>query len=183
MSKSSSENTGKILLSPRSIEYHSQDVNETHLGEGGFGVVRKGFFEGKPVAVKKFIIDKENDDDVMTKASLFLGEAKNMREMNHPRIVKFLGFIMEEMAIVMEFMERGNLQEYIEKEADIKWSQRFIFMMDIADGMNYLHAKVDADGKSKKSVFHQDLKSANILLTMEDGILRGKISDFGFSSK
>jgi serine/threonine protein kinase len=56
-------------------------------------------------------------------------------------------------------------------------------MMDICDGMSYLHSPKHPNGKIKPVVYHQDLKSANILLKTEDGVLRGKISDFGLSGK
>jgi serine/threonine protein kinase len=55
----------------------------------------------------------------------------------------------------------------------------------ICEGMEFLHSNVYADGKTKKVLFHQDLKSGNILLCMEGNpsTLRGKISDFGLSCK
>lgn len=55
----------------------------------------------------------------------------------------------------------------------IEWSQRAIFLKDIAEGMTYLHS---AD------VYHQDLKTDNVLLGIERGRLRAKISDFGMSN-
>jgi serine/threonine protein kinase len=54
-------------------------------------------------------------------------------------------------------------------------------MLDICEGMAYLHSSTYADGSEKKVLFHQDLKSANVLLAEEDGILRAKIGDFGLS--
>jgi serine/threonine protein kinase len=53
-------------------------------------------------------------------------------------------------------------------------------LLDICEGGAYLHASV-YDGKEKRVVLHQDIKSANVLLGMEDGKLRAKISDFGMS--
>lgn len=55
-------------------------------------------------------------------------------------------------------------------------------MMDISEGMSYLHNSRHPNGKIKPVVYHQDLKSANVLLSMENGMLRGKISDFGLSA-
>lgn len=75
--------TKVIIIAPSAISYDESP----QLGTGGFGVVRKAQFEGQTVAIKKFIIDRESDD-VVTKAALFLTEAKNMRELNHPRIVR-----------------------------------------------------------------------------------------------
>jgi serine/threonine protein kinase len=54
-------------------------------------------------------------------------------------------------------------------------------MLDICEGMAYLHAALNEDGSAKPRVYHQDLKSANVLLTStKDGELRGKIGDFKF---
>lgn len=48
--------------------------------------------------------------------------------------------------------------------------------------MAFLHSKTGPDGKPKVDVFHQDLKSSNVLLYHDETLqLRGKISDFGLS--
>jgi serine/threonine protein kinase len=52
-------------------------------------------------------------------------------------------------------------------------------MMDICEGGAFLHSSVYRDGKIKRVVFHQDLKSANILLCMNGRNMRAKIADFG----
>jgi serine/threonine protein kinase len=54
-------------------------------------------------------------------------------------------------------------------------------MADICEGMAYLHADLDRQGEAKKVVFHQDLKSGNVLLSLEKGRIRCKIADFGLS--
>ena len=57
-------------------------------------------------------------------------------------------------------------------------------MLDVTEGMAYLHATTHQDGTPKPKVYHQDLKSANVLLTREtsgSSKMRGKISDFGLS--
>jgi serine/threonine protein kinase len=54
-------------------------------------------------------------------------------------------------------------------------------MLDICEGMAYLHSSTNADGSEKKELFHQDLKSANVLLTEVDETIRAKIGDFGLS--
>jgi serine/threonine protein kinase len=56
-------------------------------------------------------------------------------------------------------------------------------MLDISEGMAYLHSPLDKEGDDKPVLFHQDMKSANVLLEMVSGRLRGKISDFGLSCK
>ncbi len=99
--------TSKSPLIESSLIAYEGQPDDNNLGKGGFGVVRKGQFEGQPVAVKSLFLNNE-DVDPLAAAELFLSEAKNMRELEHPRIVKFLGFIMESFSIVMEFMSEGK---------------------------------------------------------------------------
>lgn len=106
-----------------------------------------------------------------------------MNQMVHERIVQVLGFVEEPVALVMEFMEYGTLKLFIKENITIDWKQRYLFMIDIAEGMEYLHSKTTADGRPKPVLFHQDLKTDNVLLGIEHGELRAKISDFGMACK
>jgi serine/threonine protein kinase len=184
------------LIDPESISF---EQGSFLLGEGSFGTVKRGVFEGKTVAVKVVFprkkrhdanIRKEgnnyNDDDAQYRKMVRLlgNEARAMNEVRHPRIISLLGFIEQEASLVMEFMECGSLCNFIYKTSEIHWNQRFIFMADIVEGMAFLHSKVNAATGTKKPVlFHQDLKSDNVLLSFENSILRAKISDFGLASK
>jgi len=76
--------------------------------------------------------------------------------------------------IVLEFMEEGDLDTMIERsDVDFPWSDRVCILGDVAEGMTFLHDTHDS--------IHRDLKSGNVLLSKENGILRGKIGDFGMS--
>jgi serine/threonine protein kinase len=48
-------------------------------------------------------------------------------------------------------------------------------------GYGVFALSTNADDSEKKEIYHQDLKSANVLLTEVDGIIRAKIGDFGLS--
>jgi serine/threonine protein kinase len=68
------------------------------------------------------------------------------------------------------------------QKSKFKWADRLQIMLDICEGMAYLHAAFNDDGSTKPRVFHQDLKSGNVLLAlMGEGRLRGKIADFGLA--
>jgi serine/threonine protein kinase len=72
----------------------------------------------------------------------------------------------------------GALNKYIQDNPKMPWSERFSSACDVAEGMMFLHSKVLANGKTKPELFHQDLKSANILLLRDDkNHLRAKIAD------
>ena len=107
-----------------------------------------------------------------------------MSQISHPRIVEFMGFIIESFSIVMEFMEEGTLADFLKQNRDtsLSWAVKYWFAADIAEGMAYLHSKNTTTNNHKIEVFHQDLKPANVLLTRENGVLRGKISDLGLAA-
>jgi serine/threonine protein kinase len=65
------------------------------------------------------------------------------------------------------------------------WKERHQIMVDICKGMDFLHSDRFEDGSRKQVLFHQDLKSGNVLLCMKGSpaTLRGKICDFGLSCK
>jgi serine/threonine protein kinase len=114
---------------------------------------------------------------------MLVDEAEVMIEMKHERIVELFDIDIASISLIMEFMEMGSLQSVISKNKKMHWLDRYQIMLDIAEGMAFLHANTNADGTPKKRVFHQDLKSGNILLTMTNGKVRGKIGDFGLASE
>jgi serine/threonine protein kinase len=146
------------------------------IGKGGFGVVRKATFQGEIVAVKSLKLDEALTMDPLKAIKLFASEAVKMRSVRHPCIVEFKGFALEIFAIVMQFMPDGTLYEYIKQSGkSIPWSEKFWCAADVAEGMAFLHS-------SKVGLFHQDLKTLNVLLKREDR-LKAKISDFGLSGE
>lgn len=112
---------------------------------------------------------------------MFILEAQTMHEMRHERVVEFIELDQEAMALIMELMPLGSLQGYMQKNRNMKWTDRYQMMLDITEGMAFLHAKTHPDGRPKRDVFHQDLKSGNVLLYMSHGKVRGKIGDFGLA--
>lgn len=176
------DGSDNMMLRLDQVEYSSNGGDI--LGAGAFGVVRKAKFQGKLVAVKSLKFEGGEIIKRFHAMELFISEAKKMSQISHPRIVEFLGFVMESFSIVMEFLSEGTLADYLKRnrERSIPWSVRYWFVADIAEGMTYLHSKKDLHGKPKVEVFHQDLKPANALLLLESGLLRCKISDLGLAA-
>lgn len=152
------------------------------LSAGGFGQVYKGVFKGNVVAVKQLTTDDRKVDKI-NHVRMFIDEAEVMIEMKHERICKFIEFDVNSLSLIMEFFELGSLNSFIKRKKLATWTDRYQIMMDISEGMAFLHSRLNADGSPKKSVYHQDLKSANVLLTLSCSQLRAKIGDFGLSSK
>jgi serine/threonine protein kinase len=77
----------------------------------------------------------------------------------------------------MEYLPLGSLTGAIRKKKLVKeWGTRQQLMMDIFEGMAFLHSS-----KMKRSLLHQDLKTGNVLVLIQGGKLRGKIADFGLA--
>jgi hypothetical protein len=151
------------------------------ISAGAFGVVWKGTHRGEIVAIKKMKLDKMPRGETKF-IQLVIDEAKIMRDMKHDRVVQFNGFDFRTVSIIMELMPQGALSSLIKNCGNtMNWSTRYQMMLDICEGMDYLHSPTNDDGTEKKELFHQDLKSANVLLIEVDGILRAKIGDFGLS--
>lgn len=77
-----------------------------------------------------------------------------------------------QLAIVLEFVESGSLEDLIKKHGGC-FTETIVavYVRQVLRGLEYLH---------KKSVIHRDIKCANILITRE-GIV--KVADFGVAMK
>jgi hypothetical protein len=93
-----------------------------------------------------------------------------LASVDHPTLLKFVGAVdSPPYAIVTEWMPGGTLYHDLHKTRRLNPTQLTIAAVDIARGIEYLHAR---------SIVHRDLKTLNVLLT-DDGFAR--ICDFGFS--
>lgn len=86
-------------------------------------------------------------------------------------MVLFLGACLDGPAVcyVTEFIPGGNLFEILQKESVFGWPKKLGIAIEIARGMQYLHAH---------KVLHGDLKSLNLLVDENYHI---KVADFGLS--
>jgi len=89
---------------------------------------------------------------------------------NHPNIIKFHGFEVNENEInfLMDLME-CNLEVFMKEKADLV-TIKFIIetFFSILDALNYLHQKYN--------IMHRDIKPSNILVNRNNEI---RLSDFG----
>lgn len=141
------------------------------LGEGGFGSIFEGTLDdGTKVAVKNL------RGFVQTKNS-FLAEVETIGKIHHVNLVRLLGFCAEKShaLLVYEHMSNGSLDRWIfhkKKIFTIRWQRKKKIILDIAKGLNYLHADC------WQKIIHLDIKPQNILL---DDNFNAKVSDFGLS--
>ncbi|XP_066159138.1 mitogen-activated protein kinase kinase kinase 7-like [Euwallacea fornicatus] len=150
----------------REIDPDELDVHEA-VGEGSFGVVYKGLWNEKPVAIKHITRDAEKQS--------FLVEVRQLSRVDHENIVKLYGACTRGLNffLVMEYAEGGSLFNVLHKSSTLGYSlaHALSWAYQCAKGVEYLHAM------TPKPVIHRDLKPPNLLLI--NGGVNLKICDFG----
>ncbi|KAJ3692129.1 hypothetical protein LUZ60_012479 [Juncus effusus] len=149
--------------------FHSKNI----LGQGGFGVVYKGFLKnGITVAVKRL-----KDPDVTGEAQ-FQTEVEMIGLAVHRNLLRLCGFCMggEERLLVYPFMVNGSvadrLRDYRNERPALDWEKRMRIALGSARGLLYLHEQCTP------KIIHRDVKAANILL---DTDFEAVVGDFGLA--
>ncbi|EGG03476.1 uncharacterized protein MELLADRAFT_27027, partial [Melampsora larici-populina 98AG31] len=96
---------------------------------------------------------------------------KRICESDHPFIVKFRGFILNEneISIILEYINGLNLLQKLETNGPFNESQAKFYITEIATGISFLHSK---------RIIHRDLKLDNMMISNDGHI---KLIDFGLS--
>ncbi|XP_065625632.1 wall-associated receptor kinase 2 [Quercus suber] len=139
------------------------------IGQGGYGLVYKGFLENnKVVAIKKSkTVDQEQIEQFITEVVVLI-------QVNHRNVVQLLGCCLETRVplLVYEFVPNSTLFKHIHHASTISWETRLRIAIEIADALSYLHSAASIP------IIHRDIKSTNVLL---DDDFAAKVSDFGTS--
>ncbi|KAJ2913972.1 hypothetical protein MD484_g6448, partial [Candolleomyces efflorescens] len=158
------------------------EVDRTQqIGTGRFSKVYRGTWRSRTVAIK--VVETE------IAAKHFIRAVRIWKQLHHPNVLELYGAssgIGRPWFFVTPYMKRGNLVEYLRK-VEIDLHQReddrrsaederfevrkqwdlFRFMLEIAQGMEYLHSR---------KVLHGDLKASKVLV---DDRYHCVITDFG----
>ncbi|XP_069473604.1 activated CDC42 kinase 1 isoform X2 [Ambystoma mexicanum] len=141
------------------------------LGDGSFGVVRRGEW-GTPngkvvdVAVKCLKTDVLTQPDALDD---FICEVNAMHSLDHLNLIRLYGVVLTHpMKMVTELAPLGSLLDRLRKNQNyFLISTLCHYSIQIANGMAYLESK---------RFIHRDLAARNILLASNDLV---KIGDFG----
>ena len=103
----------------------------------------------------------------------FLREARNLARMQHSNIVNVFEVIEANNTayIVMEYIDGGNLDDYIARKGHLTEDEALRLFRPLCDAMNYMHAQ---------HMLHLDLKPKNVMLD-ESG--NPYLIDFGLSKQ
>ncbi|XP_014796222.1 PREDICTED: receptor-interacting serine/threonine-protein kinase 1 [Calidris pugnax] len=156
-------------MSLEDIHMNTQDLLEKkQLDAGGFGTILLCFHKKHGYVVLKKVYTGPQRTEY--NASL-LEEGKIMRKLQHDRVVKLLGIVLEDgnYSLVMEYVDRGNMMKVLQK-VPLPLSVKGRFVLEITEGMLYLH---------EQGFVHKDLKPENILVDTDFHI---KIADLGVAS-
>uniref|UniRef100_A0A8D0S4I0 Interleukin-1 receptor-associated kinase 4 n=1 Tax=Sus scrofa TaxID=9823 RepID=A0A8D0S4I0_PIG len=147
-------------------------IGGNKMGEGGFGVVYKGYVNNRAVAVKKLaaVVDISTEE----LKQQFDQEIKVLAKCQHENLVELLGFSSDgdDLCLVYVYMSNGSLLDRLSCLDDtppLSWYMRCKIAQGAANGLSFLH---------ENHHIHRDIKSANILL---DEDFTAKISDFGLA--
>ncbi|KAL4443548.1 hypothetical protein ABPG75_011285 [Micractinium tetrahymenae] len=143
------------------------------LGSGAFGVVYRGEWQGRPVAVK---VLQTACGSRSRELESFRQEARVLAGLRHPHIVCLLAActVPPNICIVEELAEGGSLHARlhgtpgVRRRRPLPYGEILRVAADVAEAMCYLHPRI----------VHRDLKAQNVLL---DAHGRAKVCDFGIA--
>ncbi|MCL4136981.1 UNVERIFIED_CONTAM: hypothetical protein GTU68_056602 [Idotea baltica] len=155
----SGSGSGDPLLVPRTIAQQVQKLSK--IGEGRYGEVWKGQWQGDLVAVK--IFSSREERSYFREAELY--QSVMLRHEN------ILGYIADdnkdnglstELWLVTDYHERGSLYDYL-RENSLDEAELILMAFSITNGLVHLHREIKGT-QGKLPIAHRDLKSRNILV-------------------
>jgi serine/threonine protein kinase len=155
------------------------------LAEGGMGLVYEAVQKGsgnfrKTVAIK---LIREEYSSIPEFQKNFIGEARLVADLIHTNIVQtyHLGQIGGQYFMTMEFVSGVNLEQFIERHAELGKQVPVDIAVFIASrvcrGLSYAHTKRDRDGRLL-GIVHRDVNPKNVMLAIEGDV---KLTDFGIA--
>lgn len=143
---------------------------DKELGQGAQGVVVSAIVKatGEKVAVK---LIKKGDSALDKRLHR---ELKSNMRLSHPHVARCRNLYVtdEHLAIVLDYANSGNLQEYVRNYGPLPEEEARFFFQQLMLAVDYMH---------RKDIWHRDIKLENALLHQTPGqkALLLKLSDLG----
>lgn len=148
------------------------------LGDGAFSNVFLAVHRPTGINVAIKIIKKANNNNTQNlenennKFYDISHEAKILKSLNHPNIIKLFEYFEDEnnFYFVQELCEHGTVAQYIMEYGSSEGPEIKRIFLQLVSAISYLH---DVAG-----VLHCDIKAENVLLDSNNNV---KLADFGFA--
>lgn len=154
--------------------------NLNKIGQGASG----GVFTAYEVGTNKCVAIKQMNLEQQPKKDLIINEILVMKDSKHKNIVNFMDsfLVRGDLWVVMEYMEGGSLTDVVtfnimsegqiaavcrEVKIRVRIHNSWLTRFQTLHGLQHLHSK---------GVIHRDIKSDNILLSLEGNIKLSKAS-------
>jgi len=151
---------------------------EGTLGEGGMGIVYKGFdpLIARTVAIKTIRQSLLSGGVGQELLQRFKHEAQAAGRLSHPNIVAIYEYDEvnkgDEGAFpyfIMEYVEGQELQDYLKMGVRFTFDQSLHIIEQVLEALGYAH---------QNGIIHRDIKPANVILLENKTV---KIADFGIA--
>eukprot|EP01126_Amoeba_proteus_P057894 TRINITY_DN7413_c0_g1_i1.p1 TRINITY_DN7413_c0_g1~~TRINITY_DN7413_c0_g1_i1.p1 ORF type:complete len:441 (+),score=102.80 TRINITY_DN7413_c0_g1_i1:61-1383(+) len=165
---SSTEWTLKMMVNPtQNPNLLYEDFRKCGEGASGEVFLATEKTTGRDVAVKKMELNKESERMIITEIGI-------MKTSKHENVIAFYdSFLLDrQLWVVMEYCDGGCLTDILEEDTIFMSETQIAYCCrETLKALTYIH---DAQR------IHRDIKSDNLLLTMQGGI---KLSDFGYAAQ
>jgi serine/threonine protein kinase len=148
-------------------------IIESCIGSGSFASVWRARHSQAPHRVAITVLGRPGLSTPLARTRL-QREVAFLKRMDHPFIAKFFQMIEDDrnVYLVMEFVEHGNLLEYVNENGRLSEDQARRYFAELLSALEYLHRE--------QRVAHRDLKCENVLLDRYNNI---RLIDFGLSNQ
>ncbi len=140
------------------------------LGRGGMGWVYEGVDErtGEPAAIKVLAASVSREEGFRQR---FEAEIEALRKLNHPHIVRLIGFGEEgdTLFYAMELVPGPSLEQELHQGRRFSPREVVLIGLQVCAALRHAH---------DRGIIHRDIKPGNLLRTPEGKI---KLSDFGIA--
>ena len=176
-SSSSSSSSTSRSQRRRWIIYKDEVELKEEIGKGRYGVVFRGIYKKKVVAVK--VSNKISKEEYKLSEESIIKEVSTFCRMKHPTLVRYYGLVTNKedlnFWLVTEFVtghSLASLLHYPEVKSlyKIRRKERLRMSACLANAMEYIH---------RKGLIHGDLTSLNVLVCKNGKSKEVKITDYG----